>query len=128
MPMNTDGVNDMYYASAFQYDAYSQECWDAYRLKPDYDYTLNHFGGITDKEYESASKIIFTNGELDPWSGASPKVNIGSSLKTCVMPNGAHHLDLRTPNAKDPTDVIICRDVVLNQLKDWILAFKAEKE
>ncbi len=73
MPMTTDGVKDMYNPSSFDYDAYTQTCWDAFRLKPDYDYTLNHFGGVTDKEYLSSSRIIFTNGGLDPWGEASPR-------------------------------------------------------
>jgi len=48
---------------------------------------LNHFGGVTDREYLAASNIIFTNGGLDPWSGASPNKNLSSSLLACVMRN-----------------------------------------
>lgn len=54
---------------------------------PDYDYTLNHFGGINDVEYKEASKIIFTNGGLDPWSGASPTSNLTSDLIACNIGN-----------------------------------------
>lgn len=85
MPMRTDGVKDMYYPSEFDYDAYSQECWNTYKVRPDYDFTLNHFGGVTDKEYLSSSRIVFTNGGLDPWSGASPHENLSSTLKACFM-------------------------------------------
>jgi hypothetical protein len=51
MPMNQDGVKDMFYPEQFDYQAYSDWCFETYGLKPDYDYTLNHFGGVTDKEY-----------------------------------------------------------------------------
>jgi hypothetical protein len=33
---------------------------------------------------------------------------------------GAHHLDLRPPNAADPRSVIECRALVLSTLKKWI--------
>lgn len=85
MPMTTDGVKDMYYPNSFDYDAYTQDCWDTYKMKPDYEYTLNHFGGVTDEEYLSASRIVFTNGGLDPWSGASPRSDLSSTLKACFM-------------------------------------------
>lgn len=76
MPMNMDGKNDMFYAANFDYDAYSTECQNSYGIQPDYEYTLNHFGGVKDSDYLSSSRIIFTNGGLDPWSGASPVTNL----------------------------------------------------
>lgn len=41
--------------------------------------------------------------------------------------NGAHHLDLRSPNEADPSDVTACRDYVLTTLKKWIKEVKLEK-
>lgn len=87
MPMNQDGVKDMFFEDPFDYDAYNAECMDNYGIMPDYEYTLNHFGGITDKEYLSASNIVFTNGGLDPWSGASPVKDLSSSLVACFIRN-----------------------------------------
>ena len=49
MPMKTDGVKDMYYPNEFDYDAYSSFCNEEFGIRPDYDYPLNHFGGVTDK-------------------------------------------------------------------------------
>ena len=85
MPMNTDGVQDMFWAAQFDYDAYSEECSKDFGIQPDYDYTLNHFGGITNQEYMAASRIIFTNGGLDPWSGASPTKHLSPTLVSCFM-------------------------------------------
>ena len=85
MPMKTDGVNDMYYPNDFDYDGYTQFCWDSFKIKPDYDYPLDHFGGVTDSEYLAASRIVFTNGGLDPWSGASPTAELSSTLKACFI-------------------------------------------
>lgn len=85
MPMRTDGVKDMFYLEEFDYDGWTDYCSDTYGNKPDYDYTLNHFGGVTDKEYLAASKIIFTNGGLDPWSGASPNTHLSDTLQACLI-------------------------------------------
>ena len=85
MPMNQDGVKDMFYEAPFDYEEYNAFCYDTYGIMPDYDYTLNHFGGVTDKEYLSASRIIFTNGGLDPWSGASPTKDLSSTLLSCFI-------------------------------------------
>ena len=89
MPMNSDGTEDMFYPEQFDYRAYSNFCKTTYGIQPDYEYTLNHFGGITDKEYKSFSKIVFTNGALDPWSGASPLEPINPELPTCLLRNVA---------------------------------------
>ena len=85
MPMSTDGKIDMFWKADFDYDAYSEECYGLFQIKPDYDYILNHFGGVTDKEYLSASRIFFTNGGLDPWSGASPNTSMSPTLKACLI-------------------------------------------
>ena len=85
MPMTMDGDKDMFYPEDFDYDAYTEECYNTYGIKPDYEYTLNHFGGVTDKEYLAASHIIFTNGGLDPWSGASPTKSLSETLIACFI-------------------------------------------
>lgn len=48
MPMSMDGVKDMFYKADFNYKEYSDYCHESYGIRPDYDYVLNHFGGITD--------------------------------------------------------------------------------
>lgn len=48
MPMNMDGVHDMFYPTQFDYDAYTADCKQTFGIEPDYDYVLNHFGGVTD--------------------------------------------------------------------------------
>ena len=85
MPMRTDGVKDMFYKEEFDYDAYSEQCFKDWGRRPDYEFTLNHFGGVTDREYLVASNIVFTNGGLDPWSGASPVQNLSASLPSCFI-------------------------------------------
>jgi hypothetical protein len=48
MPMDMDGVKDMFYSAKFDYKEYTNYCNLTYGINPDYDYILNHFGGVTD--------------------------------------------------------------------------------
>ena len=82
---------------------------------------------MTDDEYKQASNIFFTNGGLDPWSGASPTKTLTPDLPACFMgifllivDYGAHHLDLRSPNPADPQQVVDCRTQALTYIKKWI--------
>lgn len=127
MPMGMDGVKDMFYREDFVREEYDAYCRDTYGIQPDYNYTLQFFGGRTDKELLSYSRIMFTNGNLDPWSGASPISSLSADLPACYIEGGAHHLDLRPPNALDPYSVIVCRNQTSEYLKKWISQVKIEK-
>ncbi|XP_075247465.1 dipeptidyl peptidase 2-like, partial [Convolutriloba macropyga] len=57
----------------------------------------------------SSSNIIWSNGFLDPWHGAGILSSDDPDLPTVILNLGAHHLDLRAPNAKDPASVTQAR-------------------
>ena len=120
MPISMSGTKDMFYDAPFDFRSYSNYCNSTYGIVPDYDFTLNFFGGRTDKELKSYSRIFFTNGDLDPWSGASPLQNISDTLVGCYIRYGAHHLDLRSPNPADPPNVVYCRNMLLSTLNKWL--------
>ena len=71
-------------------------------MTPQYNYTLDTYGGVNDDDMKSYSNIFFSNGKLDPWSGGSPIKNISETLQAVYMDDCAHHLDLRAPNPLDP--------------------------
>ena len=48
------------------------------------------------------SRIFFANGELDPWHAGGLLESVSDSIIAHVMPDCAHHLDLRLPNPADP--------------------------
>lgn len=59
---------------------------------------------------------------LDPWHGGGilqsyPDQNITAIL----IPNGAHHLDLRGSNPADPVDVIAARQTEKVIIQQWIV-------
>lgn len=67
MPMGTNGVTDMFNNRPFDYDAYDRMCNETYGLTPNYNYTLEHYGGVNDKDMLGYSNIFFSNGKMDPW-------------------------------------------------------------
>ena len=62
----------------------------------------------------------FSNGLLDPWSSGGILRSINPSVISYLIPEGAHHLDLRGANAKDPKSVIIARKIELEQIGKWV--------
>ncbi|VDK73266.1 unnamed protein product [Gongylonema pulchrum] len=85
---------------------------------------LYHLDGVPIRygtTYDAASNIIFTNGNLDPWSGGgvyedSPGIKqaMKNGVYTFNIKDAAHHLDLRTPNSCDPPSVTSARSQVPN--------------
>ncbi|KAK2505776.1 hypothetical protein MC885_019183 [Smutsia gigantea] len=80
------------------------------------------YGG---KNISSHTNIIFSNGELDPWSGGGVTKDITDTLVAVTIPDGAHHLDLRASNAFDPTTVLVARSFEVRHMKQWIRDFYA---
>lgn len=78
------------------------------------------YGG---KNISSHTNIVFSNGELDPWSGGGVTKDITDTLVAVTISEGAHHLDLRAKNALDPTSVLLARALEVRHMKNWIRDF-----
>jgi len=68
----------------------------------------------------SASHIIFSNGEYDPWRSGGVLRNLSSTLVAIEVPQGAHHLDLMFSNADDPEPVRAARRAELTLVREWV--------
>lgn len=70
------------------------------------------------------SRVVFTNGGLDPWrAGGLVAADIPADAVDVVaveMAGGAHHLELMTPNPADPPDIVAGRDLQRRYLRKWI--------
>ncbi|NXI68716.1 PCP carboxypeptidase, partial [Anseranas semipalmata] len=117
MPMCTDGVNDMFEPQKWDFDALSEECFRLWGVRPRPSWILSMYGG---KNISSHSNIIFSNGGLDPWSAGGVTQNISDSLVAIMIPDGAHHLDLRSRNPSDPKSVQQARVLEVHYMKQWI--------
>ena len=60
----------------------------------------------------------------DPWKSGGIVKNSSAPLETdviaFVIEGGAHHLDLRAPNAMDPDSVIVARNMERAAIQRWV--------
>ncbi|KAJ6637924.1 Lysosomal Pro-X carboxypeptidase [Pseudolycoriella hygida] len=117
MPMCSNGKTDMFQPKAWDFDAFSNNCFKKFGVRPRLQQAIVNYGGF---DLDGASNIFFSNGLLDPWSGGGVLRSPNDKIKIMIIPESAHHLDLRSANPADPTSVIEARMYEFNTIKDWI--------
>ncbi|XP_066258958.1 lysosomal Pro-X carboxypeptidase [Euwallacea similis] len=120
MPMcKTD--EDMFENAPWNFEEFSNSCFQQFSVRPrSEEVPILEFGG---KDLATASNIVFSNGLLDPWSSGGVLTNISSEVLAVLIPNGAHHMDLRASNLLDGEDVKIARNVHEREIDKWLAKF-----
>jgi lysosomal Pro-X carboxypeptidase len=116
MPFCYDGVNDMFEASKWDVRQFSKDCLRDWNVVPRPNMANLMYGG---RNLDAASNIVFSNGLLDPWSSGGILKTHGTVV-TVIIPEGAHHLDLRASNPADPESVISARKTEKKYIRKWI--------
>merc|ERR1711997_19916 len=98
MPMCFDGVKDMFEKAPWNLTQYNADCYAKWKVMPRSHMADIMYGG---RNLEAASNIVFSNGLLDPWSSGGIIRSMGKDVIAVLIPEGAHHLDLR---GADPMD------------------------
>lgn len=57
---------------------------------------------------------------MDPWSGGGVLRTPNNQVKIIIIPDAAHHLDLRARNPKDPASVIAARETEKQEIRKWL--------
>ncbi|XP_046669283.1 lysosomal Pro-X carboxypeptidase-like isoform X1 [Homalodisca vitripennis] len=117
MPMCSDGKHDMFEPSKWNFNDYAKECYEQYGVLPQPFHAKNLYGG---KHISTASNIIFSNGQLDPWSSGGVLHNVSATAQAVFMADAAHHLDLRASNPADPESVVEARKYYRTVIQQWI--------
>lgn len=117
MPMCSDGVNDMFEPSPWNFSDFSKECLIKFEVQPEEFKAVIMYGG---QNISAASNIIFSNGKLDPWSAGGILKSISNTLIAIQIDDAAHHLDLRASNAADPPSVLKAREAETWIIAQWI--------
>jgi lysosomal Pro-X carboxypeptidase len=89
--------------------------------------TNSYYGGLSDDFQAgmlplstSASNIVFTNGEFDPWRAAGVSVNnTAKDIIALFVPSGAHHLDLMFATPTDPPGLKQIREAEIAYAIKW---------
>uniref|UniRef100_A0A0G4GJV5 Uncharacterized protein n=1 Tax=Chromera velia CCMP2878 TaxID=1169474 RepID=A0A0G4GJV5_9ALVE len=116
LPIGSNGETDMFPRSDFSLDAVTKECWSKFRTRSDPYWAWRYTG----KEWSSCSQVIFSNGDLDPWSTGGFLESPSPDCPSILIADGAHHLDLRDPNDADPPSVVEAREREVELLRGWV--------
>lgn len=130
MPIGQYGPpNDMFWVAPWNLTADLESCEQQYGSTPRPNMARIQYGL---DNIAFASNIVFSNGNLDPWSGGgvtNPKLfNNNPSLKVVIIEGGAHHLDLRASNPADPASVRHARQIEADNISAWLAQYYAAHE
>ena len=120
MPMEKNGVTDMFNPSAWNLEEFTKECKKTWNTDVRPTWIYDFYGGRDFyKEINNYSKIFYINGKMDPWNAGCPRY---SNNKEVIVyeADSAHHLDLRYPNEKDPESINYARTLTEILIKKWI--------
>lgn len=124
MPIAANGKTDMFIPYPYDLKSLSQYCKETWSsvIRPLWVPTF--YGGFN---ISTATNIVFSNGQLDPWRGGGIQSSAGlhASVVTVIIEEGAHHLDLRTPNTNDPPSVTAARQLEIDNINSWIEQYLA---
>ncbi|GMH37798.1 hypothetical protein BSKO_05671 [Bryopsis sp. KO-2023] len=119
----TDGVTDMFWNSPWNPDGHIEWCWENLGVKPRPYWATQRWGG---KKIQTASNIIFSNGEFDPCSAGGVLKNISESLVAVMIKEGGHHADLMFSHEGDSDSVKEARKLEKFFFRKWIAEKKAQ--
>ncbi|KAH8413515.1 hypothetical protein KR009_011911 [Drosophila setifemur] len=120
MPFCSKGDETMFRPATWNFKDFAEKCYKDYRLTPKpYDIILRYGA----KHLEAATNIIFSNGLLDPWSGGGVLQAPNEMVHVIILPEGAHHLDLRHSDPADPPSVRDAREKEAAIIARWIQEF-----
>ncbi|XP_077500595.1 lysosomal Pro-X carboxypeptidase-like [Amblyomma americanum] len=115
-PFCANGVSDMFYPYTWNATAERERCQKKFGITPDFYRTVMMFGG---SKFSTATNIIFSNGELDPWSAVGIQEPPTDDVVLITIPGAAHHVDLRFAAPTDTPAVRQARIVERNYLRQW---------
>ena len=123
LPVCSNGVTDMFEPNPWNITKFSLDCKKKFGIYSDIEKALILFGG---DHIKTASNIIFSNGERDPWSAGGVLETLNPTLPAIKVPHACHHEDLRFSGPNDPQSLIDVRLREISIIKGWIDSYYHE--
>lgn len=93
--------------SCFSWENFDEQelkeyCKAKFNATPSYNLTLDSFGGRNpERDFSSATNIIFSNGDIDPWSVGGILTQISANIDVINIEKASHGADLFNPSDAD---------------------------
>lgn len=126
MPMAQRGM--WYPSTTYSPDPDMAQCASDWGITLRLDWSRIHWGGFDSFKY--GSNIIFSNGLIDPWHalGVLQSPNPERDVVAIVIPESAHHGDLRGPSPNDPPYLTAARQQETEIIARWLEAYRSESK
>ena len=109
----------MFEATPWSMPDYAKKCLKKWKVIPRPMMAPLIYGG---RNITASSNIIFSNGLLDPWSTGGVTKTLSDSIVAIIIPEGAHHIDLRGSDPNDPPSVVKARELEKQFIQKWVTA------
>ncbi|DAZ97593.1 TPA: hypothetical protein N0F65_002212 [Lagenidium giganteum] len=126
MPFSSDGVHDMFPPHAFDLAEAEAACHAQWGVQLRPHWAITHFGGR--RALRSTSNIVFSNGDLDPWSGTGVTADDVAGIDSLValpVVGGAHHVDLFFTHELDTPGITKARETEKQHMQRWVAEYYA---
>eukprot|EP00005_Dracoamoeba_jomungandri_P006421 CAMPEP_0174260868 /NCGR_PEP_ID=MMETSP0439-20130205/10800_1 /TAXON_ID=0 /ORGANISM="Stereomyxa ramosa, Strain Chinc5" /LENGTH=516 /DNA_ID=CAMNT_0015345219 /DNA_START=36 /DNA_END=1586 /DNA_ORIENTATION=+ len=116
--VDTNNKTDMFPPAPYDFKSVAEYCMKQWNVVPNPGYIPSKYN------YTTTTRLILSNGVLDPWSmgGVLPELcPVEKDMYCPLIPNAAHHLDLRgTDPVNDPPEVTLARQKEAQVILDWL--------
>jgi len=119
--VDTNNVTDMFPPAPYNFDRLTEYCNQVWGVSPDPLLIPEKYN------YTTSSRIIFSNGYLDPWFPGGVLQDVSINLIALQMEDAAHHLDLRGSDPNDPPSVVATRQIEEEIIVGWLSQVIDEK-
>ena len=105
----------------FELEKVNEVCMAQYGVVPRPGWPRVQYGGYEiNSKHSTITNVIWSNGLLDPWHGGGFLESHVESCPVFIMPNGAHHVDLRANHPDDTSDITETRQKEKEIIRRWI--------
>ncbi|XP_072141719.1 lysosomal Pro-X carboxypeptidase-like [Dermacentor andersoni] len=116
-PTCSDGVKDMFYPQEWDPEKFAERCRKRFGVTPEFDGMLKKY---PIPNFEMASKIFFSDGDLDPWAVHSLNYAPTPETRYLLIKGAAHHVDLQFSHRDEPRSYRNAREAARRAIAEWI--------